>query len=412
MLWVDPDVARGVLRLLAATQATRRDDFQDAEPGKIIHEMRGGEMARLHEVPFGRYYGAVDSTPLFVMLAGEYERRTGDLDTIRSLWPNIVAALAWIDDHGDADGDGFVEYHRRRDSGLANQGWKDSHDSISHADGSLATGPIALCEVQGYVYAARRHAARLACLLGDAAMAADLDHKAERLRLNFEAAFWCEEIGTYALALDGDKRPCRVVASNAGHALFCGIASPERARIVAETLLAPNAFSGWGVRTLAGNERRYNPMSYHNGTVWPHDNGMIALGLARYGLAEGVRRIAGGLIDAAAHLELRRLPELFCGFSRKRRRGPTSYPVACAPQAWAAATPLALVQASLGLVLDKRANEIRLEHPVLPDQLDELLLRNLRLGSAAADINLRRTDTHVSVDVARRAGEFRIVAVY
>ena len=412
MLWADPTIAQGVLRFLAATQARDFDAFQDAEPGKIIHEVRGGEMARLREVPFGLYYGAVDSTPLFVLLAGEYERRTGDMETIRRLWPNIEAALAWMDTHGDPDGDGFVEYHRKRESGLANQGWKDSSDSISHADGSLATGPIALCEVQGYVYAARQHAARLARRLGKTDLAAKLDREAERLRLRFEAAFWCDEIGSYAMALDGAKQPCRVISSNAGHALFCGIASPERARLVADTLLAPSSFSGWGVRTLATSERRYNPMSYHNGSVWPHDNGLIALGFARYNLKRGVQRIARGLIDAASYDALRRLPELFCGFGRKRRRGPTSYPVACAPQAWAAATPLALVQASLGLLLDHTGNEIRLEKPALPDILNELLLRNLRLGSASADLHLRSHNADVAVDIVRRSGSARIVTVH
>jgi glycogen debranching enzyme len=293
-----------------------------------------------------------------------------------------------------------------------NQGWKDSNDSIFHADGALAEGPIALCEVQAYAYAARRHAACLARRLGQEPLAVRLDAAAERLRRRFEQAFWCEELGTYALALDGAKRPCRVVASNAGHALYCGIASPERARRVAATLLAPSSFSGWGVRTVATTGHRYNPMSYHDGSVWPHDNGLIALGFARYGLKAPILRIFQGLIDASAYIDLRRLPELFCGFRREPRKGPTAYTVACSPQAWAAATPLALLQASLGLVLDHEAGEIRLEYPALPEFVGEIVLRNLRLGDATADIELRRSSGEVVVVVLRRSGTVRVLATH
>jgi glycogen debranching enzyme len=240
-LWADPTIAKGVLGFLAAEQATSVEPESDAEPGKILHEMRKGEMARLGEVPFARYYGSVDATPLFVMLAGEYFARTGDLDTIRQLWPHITAALRWIDTYGDPDHDGFVEYSRQSATGLANQGWKDSGDAIFHADGELAEGPIALCEVQGYVYAAKPQLARA---LGDEPMAASLDEAAEKLRQNFEAAFWCVELSTYAIALDGLKRPCRVIASNAGHALLAGIAAPDRAARVADTLLREARFRG------------------------------------------------------------------------------------------------------------------------------------------------------------------------
>ena len=266
-LWLNPDIAHGVLMYLAATQADAVIPEQDAEPGKVLHETRRGEMAALKEIPFGRYYGSVDSTPLFVVLAGAYYERTADRAFAAAIWPHVERALKWIDAFGDRDGDGFVEYFRATPEGLAQQGWKDSHDSVFHADGALARGPIALCEVQGYVYAAKRAAARLAVALNDANTADELARQAEALRKRFEEAFWCEDLGTYALALDGEKRPCKVRTSNPGHCLFTGIVSPDRARRVAENLLSPRSFSGWGVRTVAEGEARYNPMSYHNGSI-------------------------------------------------------------------------------------------------------------------------------------------------
>ncbi len=406
-LWLDPAVTRGVLAYLAKNQATETDPANEAEPGKILHEVRYGEMAELREVPFRRYFGSVDSTPLFVMLAGAYVERTGDMATAERLWPNIRAALRWIDTDGDRDGDGFIEYHRQTADGLANQGWKDSYDSIFHADGTLATGPIAVAEVQGYAYAARRAAAEIARRLGLYAEVVALNAQAAALQRAFEAAFWCEDIGTYALALDGAKRPCRVRASNAGHLLLTGIASPEHGRRVAAQLMARRFFSGWGVRTLAAGEPRYNPMSYHNGSVWPHDNALIAMGLVRYGCREEAARLFGAMFEACETIDLRRLPELFCGFPRRRAQSPTSYPVACSPQAWAATALLAMLQACLGLSFDPDRHLVRFDQPILPASLTEVTLLNLELGGARISVRLSRVGHEVAMNVIERTGEIR-----
>jgi glycogen debranching enzyme len=408
MLALDPHVAQGVLRRLAATQAKVEDPANDAQPGKIVHEMRGGEMAALREVPFERYYGSVDATPLFVVLAGLYFERTGDLATLKELWPAVEAALGWLDGPADSDGDGFVEYYRMSEEGLANQGWKDSHDAISHADGRLADGPIALAEVQGYVYMAKLLAAKCARRLGHIDRAAELEAQAGRLASRFEAAFWCPELDTYALALDGTKEPCRVRSSNAGQLLFTGIVSPDRAARLADGLLRPQFFSGWGVRTLSALERRYNPMSYHNGSIWPHDNALIVLGLARNGFKRAAGQIFAGLCAAASYMELRRLPELFCGFQRRRGRGPTLYPVACSPQAWASGAPFLMLQACLGLEFDPDRGEIRFRRPWLPEFLDEIALVDLALNEASVDVTLRREIDEVSLCVGRRSGDVRV----
>jgi len=410
-LWLRPAIARGVLAFLAATQADRHDELRDAQPGKILHEARRGEMAALGEVPFGRYYGSVDATPLFVVLAGAYLARTGDRDLIRSLWGNVERALAWIDGDGDPDRDGFVEYAGRSPRGLVNQGWKDSHDAVFHADGSPAEPPIALCEVQGYVYAARHAAASMARALGEPARAEALERQAESLRLRFEQAFWCEDLGLYALALDGAKRPCRIRTSNAGQALFGGIAAPERARRVAQALMEPDLRTGWGIRTLGSGQPRYNPMSYHNGSIWPHDNAMIAAGFARYRLSDAALAVLSALFDASQFTDLHRLPELFCGFPRRPGEGPTLYPVACSPQSWSAGAPFMLLEACLGLSIEAAAGRVTFCRPMLPPALDELRISRLRVGEHTVDLKLERHGDDVGINLGPRSGPVEIVVV-
>lgn len=411
LLWLVPSVAKGVLTYLAATQATSHDAERDADPGKILHEMRKGEMARLGEVPFGRYYGTVDGTPLFILLAAAYYERTADAEFIKEIWPNILAALEWIDVYGDRDRDGFVEYARQTDHGLVQQGWKDSNDSVFYADGRLAVGPIALSEVQGYVYAAKSGIAGVAADLGHNELADRLLKQAADLRSKFQSMFWSDELGMFALALDGEKNQCRVRSSNAGQCLFSGIASDAQYRSISEALLSPAFFSGWGVRTIVTGERRYNPMSYHNGSMWPHDNALIALGALRRNDKDLALRITSGLLDLSSEVMFHRLPELICGFGRRPGKGPTLYPVACSPQAWAAGSVFMSLQACLGLEICARQSRLYMYHSALPEKLQHVRIRNLKVGNGSVDISCERYADTVSVNILRRSGNVEIVAI-
>ncbi len=408
-LWIYPAIARGVLAFLARHQADRIDQTRDAEPGKILHEKRRGEMANTGEIPFKLYYGSIDATPLYIILAGYYLQRTGEADFLRKLWPSIQAALHWIDTYGDMDGDGFVEYERKSRTGLNNQGWKDSDDSIFHADGSQAPSPIALSEVQAYVYEAKLQAASIAKVCKENDQAIELERQAAALRENFQKRFWCKDIGMYALALDGQKKPCLIRSSNAGHCLFSGIADQKHAQSMAEQFMTKPFFTGWGIRTVASTEIRYNPMSYHNGTVWPHDNGIIASGLARYGFKKEAVRILGGLFDTSLFMELNRLPELFCGFERIPKTGPTRYPVACLPQAWASASVYQILQACLGLCVDGQSGTIYFNQPMLPPSLQEVELKELNLPSGSADITLKKHEEDVVVNLNQKRGDFDLI---
>ncbi|WP_205510586.1 amylo-alpha-1,6-glucosidase [Longitalea arenae] len=410
-LWVAPDIAKGVLLYQAKRQAKEVLPLQDAEPGKILHEIRTGEMAETGEIPFKLYYGSIDTTPLFIVLAGHYLKRTDDLVTIREIWDNILQALTWIKVYGDMDGDGFVEYERKAESGLANQGWKDSHDSISHENGELASFPIALCEVQGYVYDAKKQAAYIAARLGHIEMADQLKKEAEELKQRFNEVFWDEELGTYILALDGDKKPCRVVSSNVGHLLYSGIATPERAVRTVNVLMNEDMFTGWGIRTLSSRAARYNPMSYHNGSVWPHDTALAAYGFARYGMMQQSLRLMQGLFDASLFIEQQRLPELFCGFPLRRGESPTAYPVACSPQAWSVAAVFLLIQGCLRVTFDAYNKKLTLYKPMLPDYIKQIRISNLRFGNEVFELEMIRYEHDLGIHLIKKPVGWEIVAI-
>lgn len=395
-LWLNPQLAVGVLKFLAATQARETSAFRDSEPGKIMHETRRGEMAALREVPFGRYYGGVDTTPLFVMLAGEYERCTGDRKVVDDIWNALLAATAWIERRLDNSPTGFLDYTRGEKSGLANQSWKDSQDSMFHANGRFPEGPVAVAEVQGYAYAALKAMAELNGTRGESARSVAWLDRAERLRAAIEEKFWIPEMNFYAIALDGDGAPCKVYASDAGHLLFCGVPSPGRALHVVAHLLSNRFSSGWGIRTLAEGEVRYNPMSYHNGSIWPHDTALCAAGIARYGGRQNVVQILSDVFEAANHFAMR-LPELYCGFARVQGQGPVPYPVACLPQAWSSGTIFMLLQASLGIRIDGQCNEVHVERPTLPIGIEKLNVHNLPVGDARIDLEFQRLGEEVVV---------------
>jgi glycogen debranching enzyme len=407
-LMLNPDVARGTLLVLAGLQARDDEAWRDAEPGKILHELRTGELARTGHIPHTPYYGTVDATPLFLMVAGGYYRWTLDLDTMRELRPALDAALHWIDEWGDRDGDGFVEYERRAPAGLVNHGWKDSHDSIVHADGSLAQGPIALAEVQGYVYEAKLRIADVYAALGDEAGAERLRYEAGELRGAFNEAFWDADEGFFALALDGRKAQVRSVTSNPAHCLYCGIVDADKAAMVAERLMAADMFSGWGIRTLSASSPAYNPMSYHNGSIWPHDNAIAAAGLKRYGFDAATNRIAAGLFDVASGARDFRLPELFCGFQRDGSRAIVAYPVACIPQAWAATAPFMLLQAMLGISAHAPNNRLTVDRPRLPDWLGAVEVRGIRVGGSRVSLAFRQTGPSTGFSLLEQQGDVRV----
>ena len=370
-----PELAETTLRVLAARQATEVDAFRDAEPGKILHEIRFGELTHFGERPHSPYFGTADATPLFLVLLDEYERWTGDADLVRELEPAARAALRWIDEDGDLDGDGYVEYERRnKETGLENQCWKDSWDSIRFADGTVATGPIATCEIQGYVYDAKLRMARLAReVWHDSQLADRLGRDAAALKERFNQDFWLVERECYAEALDGEKRPVDSITSNIGHLLWSGIVDPDKADAVARHLMSDALFSGWGIRTMAEGEGGYNPIRYHNGTVWPHDNSLIAHGLARYGYREEATRVALAILEAATYFRYR-LPEVFAGYRRRRTSFPVEYPTASSPQAWATGTPLLLLRVLLGL--EPEGDELLVD-PYLPERISHLEIRDI-----------------------------------
>ena len=399
-LWINPQLAAGVLSFLASTQAEEDSAVRDAQPGKIMHETRRGEMAALGEVPFGCYYGGVDTTPLFVMLAGAYEVRTGDRALVDRIWTRLLAATDWIERRLDGSPTGFLDYARGEQSGLVNQAWKDSHDSMFHADGRFPRGPLAVVEVQGYAYAALEAMSELAATRGDQVRSDRLMQRSQRLRAAIEERFWVPEMNYYAIALDGNGEPCKVYGSNAGHLLFCGVPSEERAAAVAAQLLSSRFSSGWGIRTLAEGEPRYNPMSYHNGSIWPHDTSVCAAGISRYGGRAEVVRIVSDIFETANRSGMR-LPELYCGFPRIPGQGPAPYPVACLPQAWSAGTVFLLLQASLGIRIDGRRNEVHIRRPMLPSDVESLSIRDVPFDHAGIDLEFRRIGAEVVVVPAK-----------
>jgi glycogen debranching enzyme len=410
-LALNPSLACGTLRSLAARQGQMECADNDEEPGKILHELRFGEMTATGEVAFGRNYGSVDATPLFIILLSEYFQWTGDQDLLEEMRSPLSAALNWLIKYGDTDGDGLVEYQRKTDKGLLNQGWKDSGDAMAHADGTLAPTPIALVEEQGYVADAFRRAAALTRLLGDAEQADRLTTRSNELMQVLDKKFWLAESRYFAMALDRDKLPLAVMSSNPGHLLFTQTINVQRAKDVVTKLMAQGLFSGWGIRTLSDEERTYNPMSYHRGSVWPHDNSLIAFGMARYGYQQEASTIFAALFEASLHFRNYRLPELFCGNQRHHRDEPVQYPVSCSPQAWASGTPIVILTALLGLRPNASGGELKIMNPRLPEFLTFLEIRDLRIGNSRLDLDFLRQGDRTSCRVVGRRGEELAISI-
>lgn len=408
-LAVSTDLAWGTLRGLAALQGKEMDDWREEEPGKILHELREGELARAGQIPHTPYYGSVDATPLWLsVLHGAY-RWTGDLDSVRELWPHVLAALQWIDEYGDLDGDGYIEYRCRSPRGLKNQGWKDSSDAIPHVDGTSAEPPIALVEAQGYVYQAKRNVARVARDLGEHALAEQLERQAAELKERFNRDFWMEEPGYFALALDGQKRQVKTITSNPGHCLWSRIVDDDKAPKVVRRLLSPALSSGWGIRTLAARQRPYDPIGYHTGTVWPHDNALIAHGMRRYGFDREARQVLDQLALAGAFFPYARFPEVFCGFSAEEVPVPVQYPVACRPQAWASGAPLLMIRSYGGLSADAPAGRLYIDRPRLPGWLERMEILGMRVGDARLDLSFTNREGVTATEVPRKEGEIEVL---
>ena len=408
-LGVNPEMAWEILRGLASLQGKDEDPEREEEPGKILHEVRVGELAATAEIPHTPYFGSIDSTPLWLVTMAYAYAWTGDLDAVRELWPNALACLAWIDRYGDRDGDGYLEYEKVAPRGLDNQGWKDSHDAIVFPDGTKANAPIALVEVQGYVYDAKRRMAALALVLGDQELAARLEDEAASLKERFNRDFWLEEEGFYALGLDGDKNVVPTITSNPGHLLWSGIVEEDKATKVARRLLSPMLASGWGIRTLATKQHAYDPIGYHTGSVWPHDNALIAHGLKLYGFDREAMSVIDQLSMAGAHFPLGRFPELFCGFSSQDVPLPVEYPVACRPQAWAAGAPLLMIRSYCGITADAPNGVLHLVRPNLPSWLDEAEIIGMRVGDARVDLALTQRNGVTAVQVPRKEGDLEVL---
>jgi glycogen debranching enzyme len=410
-LFLNPQLAVETLRVLARFQGTEKNDWRDEEPGKILHEYREGEMTRAGEMPFGPYFGSVDATPLWLILLSETFNWTADEQLVKDMLPHAYRALEWIDRYGDLDGDGFVEYQRRSPRGLANQGWKDSWDAILHRDGEQAKSPIALCEVQGYVYEAKYRMASLLRSFGDIETAERLKREATEMAKRFEKAYWMPSRSFYALALDANKKQCQVISSNPGHLLFTRMISQERARAVTQQFMKPSMFTGWGWRTMSQDERVFNPLSYHRGSVWPHDNAMAAHGMALYEFREPANKLFTALFQAAINFRNYRLPELFCGIERREYDNPVQYPVSCSPQAWASGAVFLILMSVLGIRPSAQRKELNIVNPTLPEFLDSLKVRNMRVGNSRVGLDFERRGERTFCNIVDVEGDKLLVNV-